>query len=44
MTTTYNVRIWKTEQCHGQGGTTYKGVHSRVLLSWAVAGELVGCR
>jgi hypothetical protein len=30
MTTTYNVRIWKTEQCDGQRGTTYK-------VRWAVA-------
>jgi integrase len=32
MTTTYDVRIWKTEQCHGQRGTTYK-------VRWVVAGH-----
>lgn len=30
MTTTYDVRIWKTEQCHGQRGVTYK-------VRWSVA-------
>jgi integrase len=30
MNTTYDVRIWKTEQCDGQRGTTYK-------VRWAVA-------
>jgi integrase len=32
MTTTYDVRIWKTEQYEGQRGTTYK-------VRWAVAGK-----
>ena len=32
MTTTYDVRIWKTEQHHGPRGTTYK-------VRWAVAGK-----
>lgn len=32
MTTTYDVRIWKTEQCTGQRGTTYK-------VRWVVAGR-----
>ncbi len=32
MTTTYDVRIWKTEQCNGQRGTTYK-------VRWVVAGR-----
>ena len=32
MSTTYDVRIWKTEQCHGQRGTTYK-------VRWVVAGR-----
>lgn len=32
MTTTYDVHIWKTEECIGQRGTTYK-------VRWAVAGR-----
>jgi integrase len=32
MTTTYSVRIWKSEQCHGQRGTTYK-------VRWVVDGH-----
>ena len=32
MSTTYDVRIWKTERCHGQRGTTYK-------VRWVVAGR-----
>ena len=32
MSTTYDVHIWKTEQCHGQRGTTYK-------VRWVVAGR-----
>ncbi|MGH3868257.1 MAG: tyrosine-type recombinase/integrase [Pseudonocardiaceae bacterium] len=32
MATSYDVRIWKTEQCTGQRGTTYK-------VRWVVAGR-----